>query len=143
MNGETRKARPVKAMPFEVIQHSDEPGSRYDFAWPETRWQIVDAGTGEILDDAQGYGYKTARNAHAAWGYKSMPRAKRKARETLRCRVAAWCKRNERFVEDLRDIMFEYAKNGGEFTAADFQRFADDGHVDLEGLRPVQIMRDW
>lgn len=34
------------------------------------RYVIVDNETGEIIDNAQGYGYKSKRNAYAAYGYK-------------------------------------------------------------------------
>lgn len=36
----------------------------------EKRYVIADTETGEILDDAQGYGYKTAQGAYKAYGYK-------------------------------------------------------------------------
>ena len=42
----------------------------------ERRFQIVDAETGEVLDDAQGYGYKSPQKAHAAWGYKNRDKSK-------------------------------------------------------------------
>ena len=35
------------------------------------RFIIVNIETGEVLDDAQGYGYKTAVNAYKAYGYKA------------------------------------------------------------------------
>lgn len=35
----------------------------------EKRFVIVDRETGEILDDAQGYGYKTPKKAYAAFYY--------------------------------------------------------------------------
>lgn len=35
-----------------------------------SRWVMKNINTGEILDDAQGYGYRTAQKAHAAWAYK-------------------------------------------------------------------------
>lgn len=37
----------------------------------EKRFRIISTATGEILDDAQGYGYKTARKAYAAYAYKA------------------------------------------------------------------------
>lgn len=43
----------VKAKPFDV-RH--EPEDRYDVGWTETRWRLVDEDTGEIVDDAQGWG---------------------------------------------------------------------------------------
>ena len=36
----------------------------------ETRYACVDENTNEVLDDAQGYGYKTAQAAYKAWGWK-------------------------------------------------------------------------
>lgn len=45
----------VKARPFDV-RH--EPEDRYDVGWTETRWRLVDEDTGEIVDDAQGWGIK-------------------------------------------------------------------------------------
>ena len=47
-----------------------EAKNKYDDSYTETRYRIVDTDTGEILDDAQGYGYKTAQKAHAAWSFK-------------------------------------------------------------------------
>lgn len=37
----------------------------------DRRYVVVDAATGAVIDDAQGYGYKTAQNAHRAHAYKS------------------------------------------------------------------------
>lgn len=36
----------------------------------EVRYCIVDKKTGRVLDDANGYGYKSAYKAHKAYGYK-------------------------------------------------------------------------
>ena len=37
---------------------------------PENRYIIIDKDTGEIIDDAQGYGYKTHESARKAMWYK-------------------------------------------------------------------------
>lgn len=52
------------------------------------KWKfvVVDVDTGEVLDNAQGYGYKTKQKAMAAWNYKTMDRSKdaaKKAKEKL------------------------------------------------------------
>ncbi|WP_226358680.1 hypothetical protein [Pseudonocardia sp. ICBG601] len=44
----------------------------------DLRYVVLDAVTGEIIDDAQGYGYKSAQNAHRAHAYKSLPPKKKK-----------------------------------------------------------------
>ncbi|QNJ89942.1 hypothetical protein HZU40_00320 (plasmid) [Mycolicibacterium fluoranthenivorans] len=48
----------------------------------EKRYVVVDEATGDVVDDAQGYGYKTAQNAHRAHAYKSMPPKKKRHRST-------------------------------------------------------------
>ena len=59
-----------KAVPFTKITHhdavinNDEPWENHPaYDTRETRYYIVDVNTGEVLDDAQGYGYKTAQKA--------------------------------------------------------------------------------
>ena len=52
-----------KAMPFQIHHNAVKGAEPWDDepAYDETRFRIVSAETGEILDDAQGYGYKTAQ----------------------------------------------------------------------------------
>ena len=66
--------KPYKAIPFKVTTHHDEVVNNDDpweshpaYDTTETRFCIVDANTGEMLDDAQGYGYKTAQKAYAGY----------------------------------------------------------------------------
>lgn len=52
----------------------------------EWKFVVVDVDTGEVLDNAQGYGYKTKQKAMAAWNYKTRDRSKdaaKKAKEKL------------------------------------------------------------
>ena len=39
--------------------------------WYDPRYVIVDTSTGEIVDDAQGYGYKSEQKAYACFSYKT------------------------------------------------------------------------
>ena len=55
---------------IEVVRGGSEDN---DFS---PRYIIIDKETGEVLDDAQGYGYKTKRNAYACFGYKIGTRVK-------------------------------------------------------------------
>ena len=43
---------------------------KYEVPVKEKRFVLVDTETGEIVDDAQGYGYQTAVGAHRAYGWK-------------------------------------------------------------------------
>lgn len=42
----------------------------------ERRYVIKDMESGTIVDDAQGYGYKSAQKAYAGWAYKSRDKSK-------------------------------------------------------------------
>ncbi len=44
----------------------------------ERRYVVVDKENGNVLDDAQGYGYKTTRNAYAAYAYKHSRKQQKK-----------------------------------------------------------------
>ena len=50
-------------------------------AYDERRFRIVSAETGEVLDDAQVYGYKTMQKAYAAWAYKTRDKTKDKEKK--------------------------------------------------------------
>lgn len=94
------------AKPFTVTQSDDYR------QWEETRWRIVNTETGEVVDDAQGYGYKTAPKAYAAFGYKQKPKKHRKKPLKLAKTVQAWANRNSDFSEDLSDLIFQALKAG-------------------------------
>lgn len=44
----------------------------------DKRYVVIDKDTGEILDNAQGYGYKSVQKAYAAYGYKNRDKSKDK-----------------------------------------------------------------
>ena len=56
------------------IKEIKKMSDKYDFPVEETRYVIADD-DGKIVDDAQGYGYKTKQNAMKAmwWKFKSLP----------------------------------------------------------------------
>lgn len=71
----------------------------------EPRYIIVDEETGEILDDANGYGYKTKQAAHKGWAYKSKPKEEKDKINKQHLIIMSWmkeskksCKRTRRFV---------------------------------------------
>ena len=53
------------------VVESKTLSSRYD-----RRFVIVDEETENVLDDAQGYGYKSKQKAMAAWSYKNRDKSK-------------------------------------------------------------------
>ena len=77
------------------------------------RFAIVDIDSGEVLDDAQGYGYKTAQKAHAAWVYKHRDTSKDRERAAKRQHIVGWLKKHKDFRELMDQIAFEIMKGSG------------------------------
>jgi hypothetical protein len=53
----------------------------------EIRFRCIDEVTGKVLDDAQGYGYKTAKNAYAAFSYKNNKKNRRKNGKIIKRKI--------------------------------------------------------
>lgn len=83
----------VKAIPIKK-QIVEDYGDGFVDKHTETRYVIVDSDTGEVLDDAQGYGYKSAQKAHAAWSYKQKPKKQRIAEANQKKRIKKWFEKN-------------------------------------------------
>ncbi|MDR1000213.1 MAG: hypothetical protein LBL96_05360 [Clostridiales bacterium] len=88
-----------------VAEESDELSSKY-----EKRYVIVDTETRKVLDDAQGYGYRTPQNAYSAYGYKFRDKSKDAAKKAKTREVHKWCKENKDFVSTLEQVSFEICK---------------------------------
>lgn len=84
---------------------SESLSSNYD-----TRFVIVNTETGEILDDAQGYGYRSAQKAYAAYTYKHRDKSKDKQRKQEEKAIKKWWQDHKELSEDLEQIAFEIAK---------------------------------
>ena len=106
-----------KAIPYTVTTHhdaivdKDEPWNNvpaYDIS--KTRFCIVSTETGEVLDDAQGYGYKTAQKAYAAYAYKTRDKSKDKERLAKKNHIKQWMKEHKSFVNAMDTTAFEIAK---------------------------------
>ncbi|WP_432630269.1 hypothetical protein [Brotaphodocola sp.] len=76
----------------------------------EKRFVVVDKETGEILDDAQGYGYKTIKNAYSAYAYKTRDKSKDKERLERKKYIQRWMKEHKDFVRLMDQVAFEIAK---------------------------------
>jgi hypothetical protein len=105
-----------KAVQYKVIKHhnavesSDPWDNEPAYDTEETRFCIVSTETGEILDDAQGYGYKTAQKAYAAYGYKTRDKSQDKAKRQKKKYIQQWMKEHKSFVSAMNQISFEIAK---------------------------------
>lgn len=106
-----------KAIPYKKTTHHEAVVDS-EYPWEntpayntsETRYYIVSDETGEILDDAQGYGYKTAQKAYAAYAYKNRSKEQTKALEEKDRHIREWMREHKGFVGFMDQVAFEIAK---------------------------------
>lgn len=106
-----------KAIKYEVTIHHDavnnsnEPWNNMPaYDTHEIRYCIVSEETGEILDDAQGYGYKSAQKAYSAYAYKTRDKSKDKERNEKIKHIKKWMKENKSFIALMDECSFQIAK---------------------------------
>ena len=76
----------------------------------EIRYVIKDMESGVIVDDAQGYGYKSAQKAYAGWAYKSRDKSKDAEKAEKEKVISKWVKENKQFIRWLDTLSFEICK---------------------------------
>ena len=75
-----------------IVAKSAELSKQY-----EPRYVIVNEETGEILDDANGYGYKSVQAAHKGWAYKSKPKEEKDKMNKQHLIIMNWMKEIKRY----------------------------------------------
>ncbi len=112
----------------------------------EIRYRIVDKETGNVLDDAQGYGYKTAQNAYAAYGYKHRDKSKDKERKELEKKIVAWLKEHSDFSNLMEQIAFEIMKGSwgpdDKFDAKLVRQMLKDNNLEID-FKVTDLLRVW
>ena len=91
-------------------KHSEHWDSFSEYDRTEKRFCIVSTETGEILDDAQGYGYKTAQKAYAGFAYKNRDKSKDKERQAKKKHIETWMKEHKSFIRLMDACAFDIIK---------------------------------
>ena len=76
----------------------------------DKRFVIIDKDTKEILDDAQGFGYKSAKKAYAAYHYKNRDKSKNLNKQNKELIIRKWMNEHKNFVQSMDSISFEITK---------------------------------
>jgi len=108
----------------------------------DKRYVVVDEATGEVLDDAQGYGYKSTQNAHRAHAYKSMPQKKKRQRDAVKRRVERWCAQHAAFMQHVEQSLLYAMKDGENVTEADVRAILAEHGSELP-FSVKDLMRHW
>lgn len=97
------------------------------------RYILIDADTGEVLDDAQGYGYKTQRKAHAAYSYKTLSAEQRRQKAVVRRKVRDWLERRPQIQDQLLSLALRAELDHRTLENADVQNLlAQFGYRQLD-----------
>ncbi|WP_226363107.1 hypothetical protein [Pseudonocardia sp. ICBG1142] len=108
----------------------------------DLRHVVVDVTTGEIIDDAQGYGYKSVQNAYRAHGYKSAPPKKENRRDVVKRVVEVWCAAHPALMSDVEKMAFNALKDGESLAQADVERLLSEHGLELPFSVGI-LMRYW
>ena len=107
---------------------------------------IVDKETGEVLDDAQGYGYKSPQKAYAAYSYKDRDKTKDKDRQEKEKKIKCWMKSHKDFVRAMDTFSFEIAKGSwgpdDKFDTAFVRQMLKDSNLEVN-FTAGELLRVW
>lgn len=110
------------------------------------RYVIVDKDTGEILDTAQGYGYKSAQNAYAAYSYKTRNKSKDAEKKRKERHIRQWLKEHKNFAGLMDEIAFEIAKGSwgpdDKFNAKLVRDLLKSNHLEID-FTAGELIRVW
>ncbi len=112
----------------------------------DDRYVIVDKETGEILDDAQGYGYKTPQKAHAAYAYKTRDKTKDNEKAERRKHIRQWMKDHKPFIRTLEQYACEIEKGSwgpnDKIDTKFVRKMLEEEHLEIDF--PVsELLREW
>jgi len=112
----------------------------------ETRYRIVSTETGDVLDDAQGWGYKTIQNAYSGYSYKAKSKAKKMEQVIKERKTKKWMKENKNFVELMDACYFDIAKGSygpdDKFDAKFVRKLLKDSELEVD-FTPSELLRAW
>lgn len=114
-------------------------------SYSETRYVIMNKETGEVLDDAQGYGYRSAQKAYAAYAWKTRDRSKDKEKQAKEKAIRTWMKQHRAFVNALDQLAFDIVSGGDpndKITTKTVRDLLDELNIETE-FEPNDILRVW
>ncbi len=110
------------------------------------RYIVVDIQTGEVLDDAQSYGYKSIKNAYSAFGYKTRDKSKDKEKKQKELKIKSWMSKNKGFVRLVDQIAFEIQKGSWgsdeKFDTAFLKKMLKENNIEIE-FSASELLKVW
>lgn len=108
----------------------------------DRRYVVVDKDTGEVLDDAQGYGYKSVQKAHAAYAYKTRDKSKDAEKRAKKKHMLKWLKEHQEFSRLMEAVAFDCVKCGEPFNAVLVRQMLKENNLDPD-FTAGELLRAW
>lgn len=112
----------------------------------DKRYVVIDKNTQEVLDDAQGYGYRSPQKAYAAYAYKHRDKSKDKEKAAKAKKIRSWMKEHKDFVKLMDQIAFEITKGSwgpdDKFDAKLVKRLLKENDLEPD-FTAAELIRVW
>lgn len=112
----------------------------------DDRFVVVDKESGEVLDDAQGYGYRSAQKAYTAWSYKHRDHSQDIVKQQKTKQIKAWMKSHKGFIHTMDQFAFEIAKGSwgpdDKFDTKFVRKMLKDADLQPE-FTPGELLKVW
>ena len=102
------------------------------------RYIIIDAETGEIIDDAQGYGFKSPQKAYACYYHRQTYGDWEKRKES----IMAWMKEHKELENMVVAEQIECLQDGEQFTARNVERLFKEFELKPD-FTAKEFLRAW
>ena len=120
-----------------TVIESANLSSEYD-----KRYVVIDKDSGQVLDDAQGYGYKSVQKAHAAYSYKTRDKSKDAEKRARKKHILSWLKEHEDFAGLMEAVAFDCVKCGEPFNATTVKQMLKENNLDTD-FTAGELLRVW
>ena len=111
--------------------------SQYD-----KRYVVIDKDTGEVLDNAQGYGYRSVQKAYAAYGYKTRDKSKDSEKRAKKKYILKWLSEHKDFAQLMEIAAWDSAKGCEPFNAALVKKMLKENNLNPD-FTAGELLKAW
>lgn len=130
------KEQAIRIESYKVRNFDEDIG----FETTETRFRIVSSIDGKLVDDAQGYGYKSPQKAYAAYYYKHRSSSDISKENHIR----KWLKKHPEVTEEFEYAYFNAWKDNNlkEFNERVVEEILKEKNLEID-FTPAELLKVW
>lgn len=124
-----------KVIPIKKNKVDGDEETCYHVYW-ETRYIVINEETGEVLDDAQGYGYKSYQNAVKGYSYQRKTKEQKQQLKIKKKKCQEWWSKHKSIANFYEAVLLDALKDNEKLTAKQckeiIQHQLDEKNITLE-----------